>query len=343
MLGGASRLTGASLQSSVNSVFKDTKEWVRRSAAAGKPWVVANDEQGSAQNGIVPDSVDPTHDWPRREVLWGNIMAGGAGIECYFGYRHAHSDLSCEDYRSRDKWWDQCRIALRFFAEHRVPFWDLRNQDALVSRGRCLAGAKHWVVQLARGGTTTLDLRSANGSFELRWLDPRRGGALQIGSVSQVMGGGVRALGSAPSRPNADWIALLRELPTASTRSYGKGCPGTRGLIPSLSAQGLPRVGNAQFALTLSQARPNSPAAVLLGAHDAKLALPGGCTLWVEAPFALSGATDATGSLAQPLPIPKQVSLLRARVFASSLVLDPAGSLLSVAALGAGLELQVGR
>lgn len=68
---------GASLQSGVNSVFSDTKDWVSQSAASGKKWIVANDEQGSANTGIKPDIDDPDHDDVRETVLWGNIMAGG--------------------------------------------------------------------------------------------------------------------------------------------------------------------------------------------------------------------------------------------------------------------------
>ena len=72
---------GASLQCGKNSVFADTLEWVTRSDGAGRRWVVANDEQGNAQEGVKPDNDDPTHDVVRKNVLWGNIMAGGAGVE----------------------------------------------------------------------------------------------------------------------------------------------------------------------------------------------------------------------------------------------------------------------
>lgn len=43
--------------------------------------MVANDEQGSANEGVKPDNDDPSHDIVRKNVLWGNIMAGGAGVE----------------------------------------------------------------------------------------------------------------------------------------------------------------------------------------------------------------------------------------------------------------------
>lgn len=72
---------GASLQSKDENVFSDTLEWRSRSAASGKKWVVANDEQGPANRGLKPDSSDPEHNEFRMEVLYGNLMAGGAGVE----------------------------------------------------------------------------------------------------------------------------------------------------------------------------------------------------------------------------------------------------------------------
>ena len=59
-------------------------------------------------------------------------MAGGAGVEYYFGYQLPQNDLVCEDFRSRDKSWDYCRIALEFFREHEIPFWEMKNADALI-------------------------------------------------------------------------------------------------------------------------------------------------------------------------------------------------------------------
>jgi hypothetical protein len=36
--------------------------------------VVANDEQGTAGDGVKPDADDASHDIIRMDVLWGNIM-----------------------------------------------------------------------------------------------------------------------------------------------------------------------------------------------------------------------------------------------------------------------------
>jgi hypothetical protein len=95
LLGAASKLTGTSLQSGWSQVHGDTLKWIAESKSAGKPWVVANDEQGGASDGIPPDAGwpgynggGPARDQLRHEVLWGHLMAGGAGVEAYFGYQH---------------------------------------------------------------------------------------------------------------------------------------------------------------------------------------------------------------------------------------------------------------
>jgi transcriptional regulator CtsR len=217
---GHATLDGASLQSDPGSVFNDTKKWVDQSANAGHPWVVANDEQGSANAGVVPDADDYWHDTIRKDVLWGNAMAGGAGCEYYFGYSYADSDLTCQDFRSRDHWWDLARFCLQFFKDNQVPFWDMKNDNALSSSGSdyCLYKAgEAYVIYLKSGGTTSLDLSAVSGTYSVRWFDPRNGGSLQTGPVSSVSGGGSRSLGNAPSSTSSDWAILVKRTDTPST------------------------------------------------------------------------------------------------------------------------------
>lgn len=218
LLGASSKLTGLSLQTNqadFRNVFPDTLSWVQASAANGKPWVVACDEPGDAQHALRPAG-DAGNSWTdgRKNALWGNVMAGGAGVEFYFGYQHAHSDLTCEDFRSRDGFWDYCRHLVSFFQDNQVPFEDMSNEDTLVSNANawCLRKTgESYVVYLKNGGTTTLDLTAASGVFDVRWFDPRNGGALQQGSVATVSGGGVAGLGSAPSATTSDWVALVTQ------------------------------------------------------------------------------------------------------------------------------------
>jgi hypothetical protein len=81
---GVAGFTGVSIQSGVNSGFDESLKWVQQSAIAGQKWVVSFDEQGPADVGVAPDSVDPSHDSIRKSVLWANLLAGGAGVEYYF-------------------------------------------------------------------------------------------------------------------------------------------------------------------------------------------------------------------------------------------------------------------
>ncbi len=43
-----------------------------------------------------------------------------------------HSDLSCEDWRSREKLWDQTKVALDFFHNY-LPFPEMQNADELTN------------------------------------------------------------------------------------------------------------------------------------------------------------------------------------------------------------------
>lgn len=233
LLGAQSLLTGASLQNGWEQTHRRTIQWVTESARAGRPWVVANDEQGSAATGVPPDlgyaSYDgrlkngkaaQTVDDIRHAVLWGNLLAGGAGVEYYFGYTFPQNDLLCEDFRSRERSWDYGRIALEFFAREKFPLERMRNADELVGNpahdnsrycfaepGRC------YLVYLPAGGTAELDLTAAPGAFSIRWFNPREGGRLRSGTVERATGGAPAALGLPPADMDQDWLAIVSALP----------------------------------------------------------------------------------------------------------------------------------
>jgi len=221
LLGKGSHVTGFSLQTNrpnFANVHRRTIEYIDRSAKAGKPWVVACDEPGDASHALRPDRDAASSQVDgRKNALWGHLLAGGAGLEFYFGYRHAHSDLTCQDYRSRDAFWDVCRHALTFFRENKIPFWQMTHADGLVrpaSKGErtyCLAKAGEVVlVYLASGGSVRLDLAGARGTFTVRWFNPRKGGALRAGSVEKVAAGQAVDIGRPPAEPNEDWLAVIR-------------------------------------------------------------------------------------------------------------------------------------
>ena len=229
LLGEASPLTGFSLQTSqpdFKHVHGSTLNYLRRSVAAGKPWVVACDEPGDAQHSLIPDAEDPEHDDARKNALWGNMMAGGAGVEWYFGYKHAHSDLTCQDFRARENMWKQSAIALSFFRDQKIPFWKMSNADKLLKgqNGYCLAQKMDlFVVFSKESSNTSLDLSKTNGVFEINWFNPRFGGEMLAGTVQAVKGGDIYSLGKPPVDIDKDWVAILRRAPAGATFStFGK-------------------------------------------------------------------------------------------------------------------------
>jgi hypothetical protein len=209
---------GASLQT--RKTRRDTRRWIERSAEAGRPWVVTLDEIRPAERGAAPDT-EEQHAALRRDHLWPALMAGGAGVEWYFGYRFPHNDLNLEDWRSRDRLWDETRHALAFFQEY-LPFSELASCDDRLSGapGQCFgAPGLAFAVYLRAGGAAQLDLGEDAGAWAVRWYDPRRGGELRQGSVARVRGAGRQALGLPPEPHDADWVSLLR--PAGGTAAGG--------------------------------------------------------------------------------------------------------------------------
>jgi hypothetical protein len=249
LLGNQSLLTGTSLQNPWHSAHQRTLKWIQESARAGRPWVVCNDEQNPASLGVPPDpgykghdgiarvpasaakkatgkqkgpSPDETRGYTLHDIrklcLWGTLMAGGAGVEYYFGYQLPENDLVCEDFRSRDKSWDYCRHALEFFRDQKLPLDRMACHDRLIGNATndnsryCLAApGEVYVVYLPTGGSAELNLDDASGKeFEVQWYNPRAGGEMLDGAVKTIRGGGKVSLGDPPAEANEDWVILVR-------------------------------------------------------------------------------------------------------------------------------------
>ncbi|QCW99561.1 DUF5060 domain-containing protein [Aggregatimonas sangjinii] len=218
-IGDRSPLTGASLQLS-DAEFSDVHprvlKWREKSNASGKKWALSVDEPGKANIALLPDDEDPEHNLARSRAMWGTLMAGGFGVEWYFGYDSPHSDLTCEDFRSRDLFWDQNRYALNFFKEH-IPFWEMEPMDERVVGNNpdvyCFAKKDEiYAVFLPMGlKTASIDLGDSGNVFTINWYDPRNGGAMQSGSIKEVQANGAVSLGVAPTDNDKDWVVLLRK------------------------------------------------------------------------------------------------------------------------------------
>ncbi len=200
----------AALQTGGNldEVHTQTLEWIGKSTDAGHTWLVENVEQGGPGTGIEP--TDSRQNDYRKKVLWGNLMAGGAGVEYYFGSDGGGSSgtLNIEDMRLHDKAFVEAGYAVNFFTEH-VPFHLMENADELVDGSNwCLASSDYaYLIYLPSGGSATLDISDADGDFKVFWFDPRNGGNPAESGV--VTAGGSVSTGNPPDQQSADWAVLL--------------------------------------------------------------------------------------------------------------------------------------
>ena len=205
-------ISGASLQLQSPSIVHDeTLKWVKKSAASGRKWVVAVDELGHASVGAKPDSHDSSRTEIRHRVLWGSLLAGAGGLEWYFGYDYPHHDLTCEDWRSREKLWTQTHYAAQFIRDY-MPLPLVVNSNGLTSSTKdyCLGKpGVAYAIYLPAGETTNITL-PAGETYRVDWFNPREGGELVAGTVAKVNGGAAVSIGRPPSETSEDWVALLR-------------------------------------------------------------------------------------------------------------------------------------
>ncbi len=215
ILGKESKYTGVSYQlgtEQFRNVHETVLKWLNLSKEAGKQWAVSMDEPGGAKHGLLPDAEDARHDSTRINCLWGSFLVGAWGNEFYFGYDHPHSDLSCEDYRSRDLFWNQCKYLLNFFEDNKIDVTETENHTGLVQKGDyCLATPGKMYIVFLRKGSGTINLENQDGEFTVKWYDPRNGGKMQTGSVINIKAGKTQEIKGAPSEPEKDWVVLLHK------------------------------------------------------------------------------------------------------------------------------------
>ena len=213
LLGPESKYTGLSIQTNREdfaNVHSAVLKWRALAKAADKNWANAVDEPGDHRYAVVPDNVNPEHNNARQNALWGALMAGAWGVEWYFGYENEHSDLTLQDWRSRDNMWDQSRHALTFFTMHDIPFWEMDPMDDATSdENDYVLGKKDeiYVIYQKMGPKSGTTLNDVNGSFNLTWFNPRTGST--EGSPSAVSALGTLDISAPPVEQEKDWVILL--------------------------------------------------------------------------------------------------------------------------------------
>ena len=212
---------GASLQSSpMSKVHIDTLTWLERSAANpnGTNWVVTSDEIGGASTGVAADINNAQHNDVRYHALWGNLMAGGAGVEWYFGYSQPHNDLNLEDFSSREEMYRQSTIAREFFEKY-LPFESMHNDNSITTNTSDYGLVHNTDLLVIYHADATsmknIDLTNYNDTYSIFWFDPRHGGNLETSAITSVTGGGVANIGMAPTSSDdsgwdvVDYVTIL--------------------------------------------------------------------------------------------------------------------------------------
>ncbi len=295
------------------------RDWIERSEAAGHPWVIASHEQLLARIGTPPDNSpdDPGHDKTRRDTLWGTLMAGGQGVQYYFGEDRGNlttgDDLTTESFRFRTDLWRQSRIAGRFFRQL-IDVRAMRCRDELVGdpMAYCLAEpGEAYAVYLRQLADVTLDLGAAPHHYEVLWFDPRNDGPLQSGSVRYVAGPGPQSLGRPVGPDGDDWVALVRRVDLVTD----SGCVGRE---PPMVVAPM-RLGAT---LTLQVPATQGTQVAVLGfgnLHAQALLIPPSvvCVPWTDCRLVVDGAYfPVTGQWSGT--VPNDVQLLGSVVHAQS-------------------------
>ncbi|MEM1122996.1 MAG: DUF5060 domain-containing protein [Bacteroidota bacterium] len=216
LLGPESKYTGLSVQTNkkdFGNVHGAVLRWKQLSQQNKKNWAIAVDEPGDAQFAVVPDNINPQHDNARQNALWGALMAGAYGLEWYFGYKHEHSDLTCQNWRSREKMWEQSKYALDFFTKNDIPFWEMEPMDKLTGNKNDYVLAKKeevYVVYLKMGDKEQVVLPDLSGNFQIAWYNPRNGQFTE--KQKTIKCDGRLTIGMPPSEREKDWVLLIKKL-----------------------------------------------------------------------------------------------------------------------------------
>lgn len=193
---GHKSIDGLSLQTNkdVTGIHRLTKDWIARSTKAGHPWAVFIDEPGDASVGTTPDGPGNNHDSQLRHALWGNLMAGGSGVEWYFGYKNPHNDLNLEDFRSRDLLFKRTAAAVKLF--NSLPFHEMEPAPESIEGDRvwCLA-KKGQVYLLYAHPNAEATLRLPDGQYTRTLYDPNTAKPILLPEAVQVFRGERRIRG----------------------------------------------------------------------------------------------------------------------------------------------------
>jgi len=213
------------------------------------------------------------------------------------------------------------------------------------STSMVLASSGNRVLFCANDGSTGIELWRSDGTHAgtqaMFDLNPGSGNGV-TGPTARVVGNRVFFQANDGIFGAELWSMPLRLYGGAVAETFGAGCAGTGGQVPSIAAASLPLTGSS-FIVSASNGRPLSPCVLMLA--GARSDLPAGaCTLYPDLASSvfITLGTDVGGSVFAPLPLPSLPSLLGAQLWLQWAVADPAGQLLNLVSLTNGLYVVIG-
>lgn len=194
---------------------------LREAQASTRRWAHFGDEQSL-------NAIPSNRTQNRTRALWGNLMAGGAGVAWYPGndadqYPPGvdycdYFDLSVEDFRVLEGYFVETSHALAIFHGY-LPFAEMVASNALATpngaadyvlvRPEDVALGVKAVYAVYRGTGSACTLSLGPGVHTVAWHNPGTGtGPLAAPSLT---GPGTVALPPPAQDPGQDWLAIVRQ------------------------------------------------------------------------------------------------------------------------------------
>jgi uncharacterized repeat protein (TIGR02543 family) len=199
--------------------------WRDKSEAAGRKWIVANDESWPVDNTLKGEE-------RMLDYTWRTFMAGAEGLFQYTGYSIAAiGDITMENFRLIENTQKILISAKDLFQKPEINILlpQMKNENALVENPTgndapfCLAkkGEIYLVYRTSATNQKPLNLGGVSGAYTVKWYNAKKGGDFQNGSVSTVVGGAAVDLGIAPTDVNEPWVIVIsKDVSTCKNKKH---------------------------------------------------------------------------------------------------------------------------
>ena len=205
-LPGTTAITAVSLQGNYNNFNHGHNRirTIKRNAEADGRVIVAR--YSEPYSPTLPD----VETWTNN-ALWSSITVGAAGIHYY----SHNGDIDEDDYTLYTSFYQRMAYAKAFIENNNIPIWEMEKDVGGIEtdgEGYLLSNdSDYFVAFLPSGGTATVNLDDDGNTYTITWFNPREGGMLQDGSITNVASGDDVAIGFAPEDESSSWVVFIKK------------------------------------------------------------------------------------------------------------------------------------